>query len=379
MAAVFANAAGTIATIFISLYLATKLHFGIAQIGTIMTGFGVGSFICSYLGGFLSDHLSPLKISITVLCINAITWLFLPLTNSFIWLLVITTIMGGANAAFAPAIRTALMSLCERTDQARVSGLRYTMANMGAGAGVFIDGLIAMKSYFLLFLANSLAIFAAAGLLILFLNKGYAKGLPQPQQKPQEHFDQSIFHDSVLMILLAALLLIGLVFAQLKTSYPIYLHHNYGVSPLEFSYLFLLSTLLIVAVQMPLLTYLHKFNANYTAGVGALFLGLGFALLPLSVSYSMAIFSCVLWTLGEILFFSTVQVLVYERAKEHNRGHYMGVYQAVYTFALMLGPIGGSTVYGYLHGDILWYGCGALGVIALAFCYYCGMKLENKK
>jgi predicted MFS family arabinose efflux permease len=51
----FINRAGTMVLPFLSLYLTKDLDMTLAQVGLIMSSFGVGSLLGSWLGGKLTD------------------------------------------------------------------------------------------------------------------------------------------------------------------------------------------------------------------------------------------------------------------------------------------------------------------------------------
>jgi len=51
------NRAGTMVIPFLSLYLTTSLKFTLSDVGWIMTAFGLGSVVGSWLGGKLTDKI----------------------------------------------------------------------------------------------------------------------------------------------------------------------------------------------------------------------------------------------------------------------------------------------------------------------------------
>jgi len=53
----FVNRAGTMVLPFLTLYLTKELQFTLAQVGWIMSVFGVGSLVGSWLGGKLTDKI----------------------------------------------------------------------------------------------------------------------------------------------------------------------------------------------------------------------------------------------------------------------------------------------------------------------------------
>ena len=58
------NRAGTMVIPFLALYLTEDLHFTLTDVGLVMTAFGLGSVIGSWLGGKLTDKLGAYKIMV---------------------------------------------------------------------------------------------------------------------------------------------------------------------------------------------------------------------------------------------------------------------------------------------------------------------------
>ncbi len=175
----------------------------------------------------------------------------------------------------------------------------------------------------------------------------------------------SFLKSFVFLMLCATAFISTLIYNQIFTTYPIYLHYRYHLNAQQYSYLFLINCILIVLLQIPVLNALKRFDQYLIAGVGIFMLGGGLIILPFATSYGVAIFSCVVWTLGEILFFAMVQALFYECASEGYKGKAMGIYQMLWGLANMTGPVIGTWVYQFYNGDLLWYACGALGLLSL--------------
>jgi predicted MFS family arabinose efflux permease len=74
--------------------------------------------------------------------------------------------------------------------------------------------------------------------------------------------------------------------------------------------------------------------------------------------FVLAIVSCFITTIGEILFFSVSQLICYEKGTIRKKGHSLGMYRMVFAASRAIGPATGSLVYQRLGGDMLWYLCG---------------------
>jgi MFS family permease len=153
------------------------------------------------------------------------------------------------------------------------------------------------------------------------------------------------------------------------------LKSEYHLSTQLFSYLFLINTVFIVLFQVSIIELTNKFNQFLIAGIGSFLVGVGMFILIFGNSYLLAIGSCLIWTLGEILAFPVIQVLLYNRAKESTKAIHMGLYQAVYSFSNVVGPILGSWTYHFHKGIGIWILCGILGIV----CLLIGFVIKNEQ
>lgn len=76
---------------------------------------------------------------------------------------------------------------------------------------------------------------------------------------------------------------IGLIFSQLFSTYPLYIHQVFGFAENRIGQLLAINTLMIVLFEMVLLQKLKGIKPLKIIAVGAGLTGLGFALMPLAL------------------------------------------------------------------------------------------------
>src|SRR5690606_14685128 len=113
-------------------------------------------------------------------------------------------------------------------------------------------------------------------------------------------------------------------------------------------------------------------------GVSCFLIGFGMFMLSFSSIFSMAILSCIVYTVGEIIYFSLVQLVCYEVGEKKSKGKSLGRYRVVYGMSRMVGPLAGSTIYSHYSGEMLWYVCGLVGTLCmLGFLYVKKTDMKN--
>ncbi len=371
MFAVFVNSFGTMAMMFLSLYFVSELGFSITEASELISLYNVGAIFGAYLSGRLCEKYSSKIVSICSLVLNSIALMSILLCNDFYSLLCVTSVMGAANSSFIPANRIWLMKHCEEAQRARVNSLRFMIANLGMGIAVVIGGILAKLSYQILFMFNGTAFLISALILSLLktskeiLNEMANNNSSLTAKKQKLLTIPSFFENKGFFLIYLLLLLATLTFSQLWVNYPIYMRNEYQLDELAFSNLFLINTVLIVLFQVVIVDLASRYSLFLSAAIGAFFIGFGMYLLSLGNSYFLAIISCFIWTVGEILTFPILQTLLYNRAKDDSKATHMGLYQTIYAFANVTGPILGSTAYQYKSGNGIWLLCGTMGAICL--------------
>ena len=63
---------------FMSVYMTTSLGYTTTDAGIIISVFGAGSMLGSYLGGRFTDSMGPFKVQTLSLILGGISYLFLP-------------------------------------------------------------------------------------------------------------------------------------------------------------------------------------------------------------------------------------------------------------------------------------------------------------
>ena len=92
----------------------------------------------------------------------------------------------------------------------------------------------------------------------------------------------------------------GSVFIQLFAAFPLYMKAVYGFEENRIGQLLMINTLMIVTLEMVLMDAVKKFLITRTISLSFLFLGVGFALMPL--------------------------------------GRYMGMFSSAFSLAFIIGP-----------------------------------------
>ncbi len=359
------NRSGMMVLFFFTLYMTRKLGFTVVQAGSVMSAYGVGSMLGTYLGGRLCDrlgayHVQKLSLGGSAALLIALQWPRSP------WLLAaLMLLLAAFGDALHPANAAATAQMCTPDLRPKGFALHRLAANLGASVGPVVGGYLALRSYAWLFWVDGLTTLAACALAFVFLRSAGPHGEAHAGVR---HATTPAWRNAAFLRLLPLVFGIGLVFSQFFSTYPIYLRQHYDMPESGIGRLIAVNTLLIVSVEMLLMHALRRRSPARVVAAGTLLLGLGFGLTPLGSTAPFAVLSVVVWTFGEILTLPMLLTLTTLRSDPEAMGEYQGLTSLAFATASTLGPLLGTRLWAAAGADWVWYACAALGAaMALGF------------
>lgn len=359
--ALLVNRAGTMVLPFLSLYLTHDLGLTTISTGQIIGCFGLGSMVGSYLGGWLSDHMSPLRVQQLSLLASGVGFLVFTRLDTFLSLALGIFVLAAISDAFRPALMVSVAVYSPPAITKRSFALVRLAANLGMSMGPAIAGLLAHYGYFWLFVGDAITCWMASIVLIISFGVGVR---PQASELDSAGSSgQSPWRDGPFLLFLLLHMVLGMAFFQIWTTMPLFLRAFYDVTEPAIGVLLSINALLIALTEMLVIRAVEKFDALRTVGVGALLVCAGLALLPFGPPYMVAVAAMIILTIGEMLALPISTSIVAERAGRAHMGRYMGTYNLAFSTAFVFGPVIGTVVYQHLGPDALWFGIGLVGII----------------
>jgi MFS family permease len=363
------NRSGTMVLPFLALFLTRERGMSIGEAGQLLSLYGLGALIGAFVGGWLSDHIGPVKAQQASLVSGGLSYLAFLFVDKPVALAVAIFTASLLAEAVRPGIMAATAENAPAGHQVRAFALIRLGANLGMSVGPAMGGLLAAYSYDWIFIADAATCWLAAVFLTRFM----------PSRKARVESDEqdtapaiSPFRDGPFLAFLLLVFVIAVVIFQIMGTMPLFFHEHYGMPERSIGLLLGLNAGLIVIFELPISHRAERSGRLFgILGLGCFLVCLGFAVLPLGTGALIAAASITVWTFGEMLAFPLFNAIVARRAGEGQRGRYMGLYTAAFAAALILAPVGGTWVYDRFGPSSLWYGIGALGpllwIAALAF------------
>ncbi|MDT0557119.1 MFS transporter [Ichthyenterobacterium sp. W332] len=350
----FINRAGTMVIPFLSLYLTEDLNFSFNNVAWIMSAFGLGSVVGSWLGGKLTDKIGYYKVMVRSLLTTGFLFIGLQYLKTFeLICLGIFLVMLVADM-FRPAIFVAMSAYSKPENKTRSVTLIRLAINLGFSAGPAIGGLIiATIGYDGLFWVDGITCLLATLFLINVLHPKKAKAVDSViNENPQ-----SVFKDKAFWIFFFAMVLFGIAFLQYFSTMPLYYRDRYELSEFEIGLLLGMNGLVIFVLEMPLISWLEGKKHSKTGLIllGTLLTGLSFIILNYSSWSGILVIAMLLMTLGEMVAFPFSNALVIDLSKKGKMGEYMAAYTISFSIAHIFGHNIGLQMVDALGYDNTWF------------------------
>jgi predicted MFS family arabinose efflux permease len=366
----FINRSGSMVVPFLSVYLTGSLQFSIEQAGILLTAYGMGAMAGSLLGGWLSDRTSPFTVQFLSLTVGGAMFLVLAHITSYYLLLGGFFLLSIISECLRPANAASVALYARPENVTRSFSLNRMALNLGFSIGPALGGLLASLSYYWLFVADGLTCIAA-GLFFFIYFRQFPANKPAPSVAGQLVASASPYRDARFLLFLACVTCYALTFFQFLFTLPLYYREVYRLTESEIGLLLGFNGLLVFLFEMVIIHQLeHKISLWKWIVMGTLLCGISYILLNLFVASWVLIVAMVLLTFSEIFAMPFMVTYTIQRAGQHNRGGYLGMYSMAYAAAFILAPFLGTRMISTLGFNELWWAAGLLSLLTAAGFYF---------
>ena len=365
----FINRSGTMVIPFLSLYLTDDLEFSLKDVSWIMSCFGLGSVVGTWIGGKLTDKIGYYKVMVRSLLSTGILFIVLQFLDTFAGLCVGIFLVMVVADTFRPAMFVAMSVYSKPENKTRSVTLIRLAINLGFSAGPAIGGIIITTlGYSGLFWVDGITCILATLLLIKVLNPRVAKPI---DDKIVEH-PISVFKDKPFWIFFAAMLIFGIIFLQYFSTMPLYYKEIHSLTELEIGLLLGLNGFFIFVLEMPLIKWLEdsRFTKVGLMLFGLLLTVLSFYVLNLTSWIGILLIGILFMTVGEMIAFPFSNAFAMDRAKKGKQGQYLSMYVMSFSIAHVFGHNVGLRLVDSFGYNTTWYimiGLGFIGVLLLMY------------
>ena len=378
-AVTFVNRAGTMVVPFLSLYLTHSMGFSLPQVGWVMSSFGLGSVVGSWLGGKLSDRFGFYEVMVGALLTSGMAFIGLQFVRGFWPFCASVFVLMLLSDGFRPALFVAIRGYSKPENRTRAVTLLRLAINLGFSLGPAIGGLIITHvSYEGLFWVDGISCFAAAGLMLVALVPKRSTA----EEKAQAALAKgSPYRDRPYLFLLFSSILITIPFLQYFSTVPVFYSEVHRLSEFSIGLLLGANGLLIFLLEMPLIKYceIKGFSRFSVLRFSVLLFALSFVVLNLFPVHAFLWAGIVLMTMGEMLNFPFMNRLALDRSDRGQPGAYMALFTISWSVAHIIGHTLGLNLIAQFGYEVTWWLFTGVLVLAMGMLFFLKRMVDEEK
>ncbi|MBM3121591.1 MAG: MFS transporter [Chloroflexi bacterium] len=354
---------------FFALYITSKFGVGMTEVGILFLLFSVPSVFGGLIGGALADRLGRKGVIVFSLVMTAGSTLLMGFIDSLQAFYVLAVLVGLLADVGGPAYQAVVADILPEEQRAGGFGLLRVIFNLAVVIGPAIGGLLATRSYLLLFIADAVASSITALVVILFL----------PETKPQRispRAGESLvrtfagygvpLRDATYVFFILACMLQGFVYLQMNSSLGVYLRDIHGLPARGYGLLLSLNAAMVVVMQFWITRRIEKRPPFQVMVAGTLLYAIGFGLYGPATTTTWFAIAMIILTIGEMLVSPVMQALVARMAPEDMRGRYMAVFGFAWVVPSALAPLMAGVVMDRSDPRLVWYAAFLIGLASAA-------------
>ena len=366
-AGAFVNRLGTFVLPFITLYL-TSRGYSVPQAGLGLAAYGLGAIGAQGVGGLLADRLGRRNTIALSMFGGAALTLSLVWVDGLLPIVVVVMLLGFVAELYRPASSALLTDLIRPEARVAAFSANRLALNIGFAAGLTLGGLLAARSYHLLFIGD--AVTSAAFGVIALAALPHGTRTTRHEERHLTGAGRSMAADRGFLLFLAAVFMTAVVYMQNASTFALHVV-DLGYSTKVYGLLQAMNGVLVTLLELPISSWTQHRPRTRMIALGAVLVGLGFAELAFVKALPGLLIMVMIWTLGEIVESPATSAFVADRAPEHARGRYQGALGMMYACAAVVGPLAGTSIY-HLSPNALWLACGVAGFGSAALALRAG-------
>jgi len=352
---------------FFALYLTARFGIGMTEVGILFAIYAVSSLFGSILGGAFTDRFGRKQIVIFALIATSLSSVLMGLVNSISVFFMLAALVGVIDIG-GPARQAMVADLLPEKKRAQGYGIMRVAFNLSVTIGPAIGGLLAARSYLLLFITDAVISLIVAALVFVLIPETKPEAAPGDKE---ESVTQTfggyalVFRDYLFLAFIGVSILMGLVYMNLSTTLGVFLRDTFSFPEARYGALLSLNALMVVLFQFPITRRIENKPPMLMMAAGMVLYTIGFAMYGFVSTTLFFVIAMAILTVGEMLVAPVSQSLVAYFSPEDMRGRYMAIFGISGALPFALGPLlAGLLLDNAPDQRILWYAVGIVGVIA---------------
>ena len=359
---------GTMIFPFFALYVTQKFNVGMTQAGVLLAIFSVAGLVGSMVGGALTDKFGRRGMVLFGLVFSALSSVSMGLVNELSHFYLLAIVVGSLSNIAGPAHQAMVADILPEEKRTEGFGMLRVAANLAWIFGPMIGGLVAGRSYLMLFILD-----AITSLIVAFI---VFRSIPETKPQVSETEDKKtlaqtfvgyrvVLADRLYLVYLLVSMLMLIAYQQMYHTLSVYLRDSHGIPERGYGALLSIDAALVVLLQFWVTRRIQDRPPMVMMAVGTALYMVGLAMFGFVSAYWLFIVAILLLTFGEMVVMPISQALAARFAPEDMRGRYMAFYSLAWAVPSTIGPWAAGLILDNYNPDWVWYAAGISCAIAV--------------
>lgn len=374
------NRSGSMVLPFLGVYMTDHLKLSLENTGIVLSFYGIGSVLGSWLGGFLTDKFGEYYIQSWSLFLSAPIFLIIPFFPSVEMMAVLIFLQSTISDTFRPANSVAITKYARPENLTKAFSLNRMAINLGFSIGPALGGILSGISYNFLFIVNGIGAVTAGIIYVIFFrrrNKIFReKKKLEPTKTIEKTVTKSPYKDYPFLLYSFLCAVFAVCFFQFFNTIPLFYKDVAKLDQSTIGFILGYSGFIIVLLEMPLVSLAERvLKIPQILSIGIIMSGVSYLLLLFGSNIPLLLLSMSILSIAEIWvlpFMSTVTAL---RAEKGNKGAYMGLNGIAFSFSFIFTPFLGTYVVSHFGFDSLWIGSFAILLVTAFLIFWITKKM----
>ena len=365
----FVSSAGSLAWIYLTLYLVSGRHLTSGRAGALAALYGVGLIAGNLLGGGVGDRIGLRRALLGSLLGWAATCVFVPISPLPV-LAVVLVLAGLASGASRPLMSAVVLHALPAERRREGAALGRVVFNAGTVVGPPLGALAAGRHFAVIFVVDALTSLVLAGVIWRRVPRD---GAPHPvlavraaQSRPNGQnratLSSALRASPLVVAVLLTVVAVDTSYRQYYVALPLQLR-DLGERPLVYGLLITANCVVIVLFEVQIALRLAGHRAAPVIAAGYALVGAGWLVIGIHAALATVLAASVVVTAGEMLYKPTATATVADAAPPGRAGTYQSLYAAASISGTVLAPALGGAGYGVSPRG-LWLSAAAVALVA---------------
>lgn len=374
------NRSGSMVLPFLGVYMTDHLKFSLENAGIVLSFYGIGSVLGSWLGGYLTDKFGEYYIQSWSLFLSAPIFIIMPFFSSVEMMALLIFLQSAISDTFRPANSVAITKYARPENLTKAFSLNRMAINLGFSIGPALGGILSGISYNFLFIVNGIGAVTAGIIYVIFFrrrNKIFReKKKLEPTKTIEKTVTKSPYKDYPFLLYSFLCAVFAICFFQFFNTIPLFYKDVAKLDQSTIGFILGYSGFIIVLLEMPLVSLAERvLKIPQILSIGIIMSGVSYLLLLFGSNIPLLLLSMSILSIAEIWvlpFMSTVTAL---RAEKGNKGAYMGLNGIAFSFSFIFTPFLGTYVVSHFGFDSLWIGSFAILMVTAFLIFWITKKM----